>query len=85
MDYSFQVIMYKMVSIANPRSHYCTTLKQDKKHNFNTQIGAVKILHIVLHNLGITFVFQITKFNEVYNNVSTAKYCGGGVFRIATA
>ncbi len=47
MDDSFQVIMYKMVSIANPRSHYCTTLKQDKKHNFNTQIGAAKILHIV--------------------------------------
>jgi hypothetical protein len=78
MDASFQVIVFKIVAIAKSRAHYCTTMKQDKKLSFNTNLGAVKILHIVLHNLGITFVFQITKFNEIYNNASTAKYSRGG-------
>jgi hypothetical protein len=44
----FQVIMYKIVAIAKSRTHYCTTMKQDKKLSFNTKLGAVKILHIVL-------------------------------------
>ncbi len=70
--------LYKILPITKSRTHYCTTMKQDKKLSFDTKLGAVKILHIVLHNLGITSLFQITKFNEIYNNASTAKYCRVG-------